>query len=610
MSPRNEAPRRLRPAAVAAIVATAVSLGIATNASAVGQIEYGGCVSADGSGGKCGVASSAMAGANSVAVSPDGKSIYVSANSGNAVSVFDRAPAGQITYAGCVSDDGTGGKCAPLPGRLGNLRDVVVSPDGKNFYVTALASNAVVAFDRAPHGQITFAGCVSEDGSGGKCTPAKHPLYHPQGLAISPDGHSLYIAIDGGVAVLNHSSSGALEYAGCTTADGSGVKCTDGPDQPLLGATGVAVSPDGKSLYVSATTANAVSVFDRVAGGGITYAGCVASTALGGACADLPGEPVNGAISLTVSPDGRSLYVPTNGEIAVLDRVTTGQLTWAGCVSSTGSGGACAELPGSRLAHATHAAVSGDGENVYVSSLDGFVTAFIREPFGQITYLTCFSNDGSGPCYEADDSLRAANWIAISPDDGSLYVASMLPGKVAHFFRKARPDTRIVGGPAEGSATRDGTPTFRFASDQAGAAFVCKIDGGRFDPCEPVSTLGPLADGRHRLTVKAKTKGDDDLTPATRSFRVDTTGPQVRITRAPRSKLPVRGRSVRVRFAFVANEAGARFRCSLDGGAFVSCKSPARVRVRRGRHRFVVQALDALGNAGKPATRSFRVTRR
>ena len=50
-----------------------------------------------------------------VAVSGDGGSVYVSDFDG-VVTVFDRAEHGQITYAGCVSDSGSAGLCTDLPG--------------------------------------------------------------------------------------------------------------------------------------------------------------------------------------------------------------------------------------------------------------------------------------------------------------------------------------------------------------------------------------------------------------------------------------------------------------------------------------------------------------
>ena len=69
-------------------------------------------------------------------------------------------------------------------------------------------------------------------------------------------------------------------------------------------------------------------------------------TGSGGACQD--GTALDGAFDLAASPDGRNVYVTSNesGAVVVFDRdPATGVLTQkpgtAGCISETGTGGAC-----------------------------------------------------------------------------------------------------------------------------------------------------------------------------------------------------------------------------------------------------------------------------
>jgi 6-phosphogluconolactonase (cycloisomerase 2 family) len=91
----------------------------------------------------------------------------------------------------------------------------------------------------------------------------------PEGLAVSPDGASVYAAAfgSGAVDVFNRNAgSGALiqkaRRAGCVTTPAT-PSCTPGRSLRKVGS--VAVSPDGKHLYSAAFGSDAVGVFKRVA---------------------------------------------------------------------------------------------------------------------------------------------------------------------------------------------------------------------------------------------------------------------------------------------------------------------------------------------------------
>lgn len=185
------------------VAATATFGPAAAGAAAVGVLTQkagtAGCISEDGTGGAC-QEGDALGAANSVAVSPDGTSAYVTG--GHAVAVFDRNPGtGALTQkagtAGCISDTGSAGDCVDgtvLSGAFG----VAVSPDGQSVYAVALLSSAVVVFDRNPAtGALTqkaeTAGCVSDDGSGGTCQDGA-VLENPSSIGVSPDGASVYVA--------------------------------------------------------------------------------------------------------------------------------------------------------------------------------------------------------------------------------------------------------------------------------------------------------------------------------------------------------------------------------------------------------------------------------
>jgi DNA-binding beta-propeller fold protein YncE len=135
---------------------------------------------------------------HSVAVSPDGKSAYVASFADDSVALFDRSPNGRLVQkpgaAGCISLTGAG-PC--VDGRaLDGPDSLTVSPDGESAYVTAPEHDVVALFDRAPNGTLAqkpgAAGCISETGAG-SCADGT-ALDGASSVAVSPDGRSAYVA--------------------------------------------------------------------------------------------------------------------------------------------------------------------------------------------------------------------------------------------------------------------------------------------------------------------------------------------------------------------------------------------------------------------------------
>jgi hypothetical protein len=87
----------------------------------------------------------------------------------------------------------------------------------------------------------------------------------------------------------------------------------------------------------------------------------------------------------------------------------------------------------------------------------------------------------------------------------------------------------------------------------------------------------------------------------------DSTPPETTITKHPQKRS---GKGT-ARFEFKSSERGSSFECKLDDGAFESCSSPVRERVKPGKHRFSVVAIDRAGNRDpSPAKVSFKRVRR
>jgi sugar lactone lactonase YvrE len=427
-----------------------------------------GCVSEEGTG-PC-ADGHALDDPISVAVSPDGKSVYVASfpYSSTAVVRLNRNPTtGAIAQpagvAGCVSQGGVG-SCA-----AGHALDfpysVAVSPDGKSVYAASYSSNAVARLNRDPTtGALTqpagAAGCVSETGWSAPCA-AGHGLVGPNSVAVSPDGKSVYVASSdssgcgedscggwGAVARLNRNpTTGAIAQpagrAGCVSETGA-EPCANG--HGLLLPYSVAVSPDGKSVYVASFSSKAVARLNRnPTTGAITQpagrAGCVSETGAG-PCAD--GHGLEGAHSVAVSPDGKSVYVASIYDDAVVRLIrnpTTGAIAQpagrTGCVSETGAG-LCAD--GHGLVGPASVVVAPDGKSVYVASFTSNAVARLnRNPttgaIGQPAGTAgCVSQTGAGPCADGH-ALVYPHSVAVSPDGKSVYSTSGGSKAVVRFNR-------------------------------------------------------------------------------------------------------------------------------------------------------------------------------
>jgi hypothetical protein len=170
------------------------------------------------------------------------------------------------------------------------------------------------------------------------------------------------------------------------------------------------------------------------------------------------------------------------------------------------------------------------------------------------------------------------------------------------------PNTEITSGPP--AETQSTAARFEFRSDEQGATFRCRLDGGTPAPCASPWDYAGLAAGAHSFEVTAVDPGGTaDPSPATRSWTVnpalpDVTPPQTTITYGPVSTY-----ATTARFEFQSDEPGSSFACQLDSLAWSACTSPADFAgLALGPHSFAVRATDAAGNADPAAaTWTWRV---
>jgi DNA-binding beta-propeller fold protein YncE len=367
----------------------------------------------------------ALQGAAAVATSSDGHNVYVASASDGSVSSFARASSGALTQlkgnAGCISEDGSGGGCAQGGGLTGAAA-LAVPADGRNVYVAG--DGAVAIFQRAATtGALSelagSAACVSspssDDGDPGlpgssvdNCAPG-NGLDSPSDVAVSPDAKNVYVLSGDAIAVFSRGTSGALKQlagtAGCVSSDGSNGTCSEMPT--LDGALSLAISPDGKSVYVAAFLSNMILVVARNPQTGQLAPlsgsrGCLSADGSGGACRSA--RELDSPTMVAVSPDGTSVYTSASTAVVAFARNPDGTLSQlpaaAGCISDGGSGGAC--TPGRSMIGPQYLSVSPDGHNVYVTTAQG----------------------GDVPVYES------LNVFARSATPASLHVRTSGPGKV------------------------------------------------------------------------------------------------------------------------------------------------------------------------------------
>ncbi|MBI2061044.1 MAG: hypothetical protein HYT87_14855 [Nitrospirae bacterium] len=155
-------------------------------------------------------------------------------------------------------------------------------------------------------------------------------------------------------------------------------------------------------------------------------------------------------------------------------------------------------------------------------------------------------------------------------------------------------DTKITTKPSKPVSSDAVTIRFIAVGKAEGARLECSVDDGAFGECVSPLTLTGLAEGPHRLRVRAVAgDGEVDATPAEAVVVVDRTPPATKITGTP-SGVKNEGK---VSLQFESTEAGSAFLCSVDQSPVQACSPGQGVSVGSdGRHTIRVFAMDAAGN--------------
>ena len=337
-----------------------------------------------------------------VVVSADGHNVYATTRDGGAqnggLTAFARDPTtGDLGLVNCIVENDASSSCTNGPAGTTGLEDaqsVAVSNDGKAVYVAAdngggATAGALTVFSRdAVSGSVNEIQCFPSTLSGtGPCSTAGSALAQSAGasaVAVSPDGNNVYLASTyggGSVSSLNRINAGAAAGAispsapliNCISASAA-TGCTQGTSALAGVSFGIAVSPDGLDVYVSAFDGGISAYRRNPSTGALTFNQCLTGASTAG-CTLVPALTANEARLVAVSPNGDYVYVTVSGIsgdgglVAFSRNASTGQLTEINCASVLAAS-ECAPVLG--IANAEGVAVSpGDGRNVYVAAFDG-----------------------------------------------------------------------------------------------------------------------------------------------------------------------------------------------------------------------------------------------
>ena len=336
---------------------------------------------------------------------------------------------------------------------IGGASGIAVSPDSRHVYVTGIEDDAVAVFVRDRKGLAFVESDEDGEVEGGITLDG---LDGAADVAVSPDGKNVYLAAskdDAVVTFARNIRTGRLRFLDLDRDD---VDAVDG----VAGASGVAVTPDGAGVYVAGFEDGAVASFSRESGSGKLH------------FLEMDQPPdLAGAFALAVAPDSGGVY----SAWMLADRVVafrrdreSGALEFAS--SSFG-------MPW--YSGPVSIAVSPYGRDVYATMLrNSAVNRFRRSTPDQALTFTGFVRDGVA----GTNGIGLASGVAISPDATSAYVTGAGDDALAFFsirdttgalhyrarYRQGRRGVDGLDGAAGVAIAPNGRRVYAIANGEAG----------------------------------------------------------------------------------------------------------------------------------------------
>jgi DNA-binding beta-propeller fold protein YncE len=517
------------------------------------------CIMDPGSEAGCPALATGLRSPRALAVSEDGKSVYVVSVANPSLAILRRdTRSGTLRSRSCIAErpptpESAG--CAQRAFGMRAPRDVAVSSDSRSVYVISgiAGYGSILHLERDKRtGGVSPAGCYRNDSdpNSDPCQTLANGLWDPTAIATSPDGNWVAVVSKRNaganptgaslVILKRNRNTGALSFADCATGDANSAVPGSGCSSygPMVDPTDVAFSPDSSELAVT-DDEEAESVHDSwmtswaidpddgtlgrhscVARSAASYCG-VAGFPSGGFVDD--STSFKGPSALEYAPDGGSIYVTAALGDAVYRfarNTATGALTPfdALCVAESNAVGC--NNTGIGLSAPSGIAIEPDGALAFVASLNDDAVTGLGLGNGAPAFLGCVENadpDGQDDCALSSSALWGASRIVASADGRSVYATAYDGDAIAAFDLRA-PKTSISG-PRRTSNRR---PRFKIKSDEPGSTYRCGLDGAALAGCNTDYRTPHLAPGVHHLrAVATDAAGLADPTPAKKKFTVE-----------------------------------------------------------------------------------------
>jgi WD40 repeat protein len=352
-------------------------------------------------------------GATAVAVSADGSTVFATGGGTGATSGYDYttlaygASTGTTRWSKTYNGPGNGFDQATALG---------LSPDGTRLFVTGASRGSGTGLDYAT---VAYNASTASQLWARRYTGAGKLVDYATALGVSPDGAIVFVT--GYSPGSGHGDDYATLAYSASTGATLWSKRYDGPGHGSDAARGLAVSPDGLTVFVTGSSVGATGDPDytTVAYGATTGARLWVKRYNG------PGNYVDEAHAVKVSPDGSTVFV--TGFSVGLDGgfdygtvaydASTGAQLWARRYSG----------PVQRDDYASALDVSPDGSAVFVTGYSvgvGYRFDYATVGYKASTGARLWVKRYNGPGNDTDD----ANAVAVSPDSSIVLVTGASVG--------------------------------------------------------------------------------------------------------------------------------------------------------------------------------------